>query len=233
MDKTQNYYSDKIVYKPWGQKHVVYNNKNDLAITLIDIKYGHKTSLHSHPKKKTGFIILDGTALVQIGLYKKNVKKFKPLSRLVIRPGLFHSLKADSKKGMCALEFETPYMKNDLIRLEDSYGRQSKSYEGKKHTKKIIDNSLAKFKKPKLGKKNIYKFKNLEILIETKKNFNKFSKKNDKTTTAILDGRIVDNKGQDVIKTGEIVKTSTLCILAKKFKIKKPITILKVSRKNK
>ena len=76
--------------------------------------------------KKTGFIILNGKASVQIGIYKKNIKIYNSLSRLVLRPGLFHSLKAVSKKGLTALEFETPYDKNDLVRFEDRYGREKK-----------------------------------------------------------------------------------------------------------
>ena len=62
-------------------------------------------------------------------------KNFKSLSRLVFRPGLFHSIKAESKEGIYALEFETPYKKNDLLRFKDNYGRKKKDYEGKKFTK--------------------------------------------------------------------------------------------------
>jgi len=51
------------------------------------------------------------------------------------------------------------------------------------------------------------------------------------TTSAILDGKIVDNNGQNVISYGEIVKTSTLRILSDVFKIRKPLTILRVSKK--
>ena len=47
----------------------------------------------------------------------------------------------------------------------------------------------------------------------------------------ILDGKIIDNKGQNVISYGEIVKTSTLRILSDVFKIKKPLTILRVGKK--
>ena len=47
----------------------------------------------------------------------------------MIRTGLFHSTKAISKKGVFALEFETPVNKNDLVRYKDDYGRQSKPYE--------------------------------------------------------------------------------------------------------
>ena len=148
----------------------------------------------------------------------------------MFRPGLFHSIKSASKQGLFALEFETPFKKNDLVRFKDAYGRQSKLYEGKKFTKNI-GSTFMKFKKPKLGKKQKYNFKNLEISLEVSKNLKNFSRKDDKTTSAILDGEIVDNKGQNVIAYGEIVKTSTLRILSDAFKIKKPLTILRVSKK--
>ena len=230
MKKKNNFYCNKVVYKPWGYEYVVYSDSNRLAITFVKINYGHKTSLHCHPQKKTGFIILDGKALVQIGIYKENSKCFRALSRLVFRPGLFHSIKAISKQGICALEFETPFKKNDLVRFMDDYGRQSKHYEGKKFTKNIGSNFI-KFKKPKLGKKRKYNFKNLEILLEVRKNLKNLVKKDDKTTSAILDGNIVDNNGQNVISYGEIVKTSTLRILSDAFEIRKPLTILRVSKK--
>ena len=230
MKKKNNFYCNKVVYKPWGYEYVVYSDLNRLAITFVKINYGHKTSLHCHPQKKTGFIILDGKALVQIGIYKENSKCFRALSRLVFRPGLFHSIKAISKQGICALEFETPFKKNDLVRFTDDYGRQSKHYEGKKFTKNIGSNFI-KFKKPKLGKKRKYNFKNLEILLEVRKNLKNLVKKDDKTTSAILDGNIVDNNGQNVISYGEIVKTSTLRILSDAFEIRKPLTILRVSKK--
>ena len=61
-----------------------------------------------------------------IGIYKKNTKCYNPMSRLVFRKGLFHSLKAKSKTGLYAIEFETPYLKKDLVRLKDNYGRKKK-----------------------------------------------------------------------------------------------------------
>ena len=231
MRKNSNFYYDKIVNKPWGCEYVIYSDSNRFAITFVKINYGHKTSLHCHPQKKTGFVILNGKALVQIGIYKENSKHYNALSRLVFRPGLFHSIKAISKEGVSALEFETPFNKNDLLRFKDDYGRQEKFYEGKKFTKNI-GSKLIQFKKPKSGKKQKYNFNNLEILLEVCKNLKHLTKKDDKTTSAILDGKIADNKGQNCnFLIGEIIKTSTLRILSNIFKIKKPLTILRVSKK--
>ena len=230
MSKNNNFYTNKVVYKPWGHEYVIYSDANRLAITFVKIDCGHKTSLHCHPQKKTGFIILGGKASVQIGIYKENTKNFKSLSILVFRTGLFHYIKAESKEGIYALEFETPYKKNDLLRFKDNYGRKKKDYEGKKFTKNL-NSDFIKFQKPKLNQKYQYDFNNLKIVIEKRKNLKNFSKKDDNSTTDVLDVCIIDSRGQDVISIGEIVKSSTLKILSENFKIKDALTILRVFKK--
>ena len=226
------FYSKKIVNKPWVYEYVIYSDKNKISITYVHVNYNQSTSLHCHPKKKTGFIILKGPALVQIGIYKNNKKKFKSLSRLVFRPGLFHSLKATSKKGLTALEFEVPYIKKDLIRFKDKYGRQDKKYEGREHTNKINSN-LKKFLKPKKNLKNKYFIDDVEIIIEKKKNFKNFSNRDNNSTSSILDGAILDKNKQQVISTGEIVKTKTLKVLSERFGLSKPILVLTAKKKKK
>ena len=54
MKKNNNFYYNKVVYKPWGYEYVIYSSSNRLAITFLKINYGQKTSLHCHPKKKPG-----------------------------------------------------------------------------------------------------------------------------------------------------------------------------------
>ena len=230
MKNTDKFYDNRIVKKPWGYEYTIFRNANKVGITFLNIKHKHKTSLHCHPKKKTGFIILKGEAAVQLGLYNSNTKKYKAPSRLVIRPGLFHSIKALSKQGVCALEFETPVNKKDLVRFKDEYGRQYKPYEGIKYTKKM-GSQLIKFKKPQKGKTQRYIFSNLEISLGIYSEFKSLIKKNDKTISAILNGKIVDKMGQSVISHGEIVKTSTLKKLSEVFKIDKQLTILRVTKK--
>ena len=150
MNKTS--YHDRIVHKPWGYEYTIFKNSNKLAATFVKINYNQKTSLHCHPNKKTSFIILQGNALVQLGIYKSNCKKYTAPSRLVIRPGLFHSIKSISKKGLIALEFEKPAIKKDLLRYKDDYGRANMPYESFKNTS-IINNKLLFFKKPKNKKR--------------------------------------------------------------------------------
>ena len=142
MKNKSSFYDNRVVNKPWGYEYTIYRDFNNLSITLLKINYKQKTSLHCHPKKKTGFIVVSGKALIQLGLWKNTAKYYKAPSKLMIRTGLFHSIKAVSKGGLFALEFETPFNKNDLVRFKDNYGRQSKPYEGKKFTKKIDSNFI-------------------------------------------------------------------------------------------
>ena len=92
MPITNKIYNNHMVKKPWGEEYTIFSNKKKIAITLIKIKPGKMTSLHCHPSKKTGFIILKGSPKIQVGVHKQNTWKSKVLSILVLRPGLFHSL---------------------------------------------------------------------------------------------------------------------------------------------
>ena len=86
MKKKINFnYSNRVILKPWGEEYVIYSDKKKLAITYLKIKKNSSTSLHCHPQKKTGFLILKGTAEVQVGIYKENTKKYKPLSIFILK----------------------------------------------------------------------------------------------------------------------------------------------------
>jgi len=213
---------DSVVKKPWGNEYVVCKN-NKTATWFLNINYKKKTSLHCHPKKKTGFILLSGSVEVMLGFYDKKV--LKAPSKLMIRPGLFHSTKAISKKGAAVLEIETPINKKDLVRFKDNYGRENKPYEGKeKMTKKTTKNLI--FKIPKINKINKYNLRNLEITVEKHSIAKNLFRKPKNTIFAVLGGGLVDKKNQYVLSPGDIVRTDTIKKLSKVFKIKKNISIL-------
>ena len=227
MKKVSSFYDNKIVFKPWGYEYVVYRNLNNLSVTLLSINYNKTTSLHCHPQKKSGFILLGGKALFQLGLRKKNTELHLSPSKRMIARGLFHSIKSVSKKGLLALEFETPVNKNDLVRFKDKYGREKKSYEGKKFTK-LIKSKFIKFKTPKSGSKQIHQIGDVMLSLEVHSNFTKLLKNKNSTIFAILDGSICDNRGRNVLSYGDIIKTDDFRILSKVFKIKKKLKVVKV-----
>ena len=227
MKTIDSFYDNRIVYKPWGYEYVVYRNLNHLCVTLLSIDYDKTTSLHCHPKKKSGFILVGGKALFQLGLWKKRSEVHSSPSKRMIARGLFHSIKALSKNGLLALEFETPVNKNDLVRFKDDYGRQQKSYEGEKFTKNI-GSKFIKFKKPKLGIKQTYEINKVKISLEVHKNFKKLIRNKMNTIFGILDGAIVDRHGRHVLSYGDIIRTNDLKTLSEVFKIKKYLSVVKV-----
>lgn len=224
-------YDNRIITKPWGREYNIFRINKKFAITYLKINKGSSTSLHCHPKKKTGFLILSGTAKVQLGIYSKNKYIYKPMSILVLRAGLFHRIEASKSSDLYALEIETPYIKSDLIRFADNYGRKNKDYEKLSSSKKFEKNDII-FKKPKLKEKKKYFLNGINLTLSYLDNFHKYKNFDDKTVSIVCDGEMIDNKSRTVISSGEIVKSLTLKKLEKNYKIKKKILILKASKKS-
>ena len=95
-------YENNIVKKPWGYEYLMYENEK-VALWFLHIKNGEKTSMHCHPNKTTGLVLLDGEAEVS---FLSNKNKLTPLSKIMIRKGLFHSTQAISNGGAYILENE-------------------------------------------------------------------------------------------------------------------------------
>lgn len=121
-------FTDVVVKKPWGHEFLIRQNSR-VGVWFLHLAAGERTSLHSHPKKKTGLIVLSGVAEVSF-LNGKNI--LRPGDKINIRNGVFHSTRAvDGPLEM--IEVETPNDKSDIIRLEDAYGRSGEPYEGSDH----------------------------------------------------------------------------------------------------
>jgi mannose-6-phosphate isomerase-like protein (cupin superfamily) len=116
----------EAVKKPWGFEYLLYQNK-DVAIWYLHIDPDQMTSLHAHPNKKTGLVLLSGLARVH---FLSGSQFITPSDKVMVRHGVFHRTEATNAKPISLLEIETPVDKNDIVRLEDSYGRAGKPYEG-------------------------------------------------------------------------------------------------------
>lgn len=127
-------YSDVIVKKPWGYEYLAFENEY-VAIWILHISRKRKTSMHCHPRKRTGLILLSGTATFR---HKHGAIELRALDGIVIDKGTFHlteaasSLPMDpvSENGIWVMEIESPPLKTDLVRIGDEYGRAGASYEG-------------------------------------------------------------------------------------------------------
>jgi hypothetical protein len=116
-------HSSSIVKKPWGFEYLAYQN-TEVAIWILHINKNQSTSMHCHPQKTTGLVVMDGIAEISFLADKRILNS---LDKVMIRRGLFHSTKALT--DLILLEIETPNDKQDLVRLKDKYGRETKAYE--------------------------------------------------------------------------------------------------------
>ena len=56
-------YRTKVVKKPWGYEYLAYENDH-VGLWFLHIEKNQQTSMHCHPKKTTGLVLLEGEAEV-------------------------------------------------------------------------------------------------------------------------------------------------------------------------
>ena len=212
------------VIKPWGSEYKIYSNSIS-STKLLRLDHNKSTSLHCHPIKKTGLVLIKGEVEVDLGFY--NTKKLFPISKLMIRPGLFHCTKNLNKQTATILEIETPINKDDMVRFKDNYGRENKPYENTKHMVKLDSNDPL-FDEPKLNSVNEYSVDGVSIKINKTNNLNQLLKLKNDSIIAVLDGGFESENNQLVLSPGDIVGLETIKKLAEIFKIQNYITYLTI-----
>ena len=214
----------KKVIKPWGSEYTIYKNLVS-STKLLKIEKNKSTSLHCHPIKKTGFILIEGTVDVNLGFYNK--KTLNSISRLMIRPGLFHATRNNHSKTAVILEIETPINKDDLVRFKDEYGRENKPYEGKNFMQNLSSDDPI-FEEPEINHTKKYKVGNVTIILEKINDINALKNKDNSTTFAILDGGLESKNNLLVLSPGDIVSGETINKLSEVFNIQNYITYLSI-----
>ena len=180
--------------------------------------------MHCHPNKTTGLILLDGEAELS---FLTNTVNVKPVTKVMIRKGLFHSTKAISENGACVFEIETPVDKHDLVRLDDKYGREGTPYED------------STFETPKAedclwinDSDSDYNFSGCNLKVEVVDSVSKFNKKEDEENIIFLSGGIKTDNGNFVAQAGDVVSSIIIKKLIKLFTIVSDNTIIMTIKKN-
>lgn len=213
------------VIKPWGSEYTFY--KNSITSTKLLKLYPEKqTSFHCHPIKKTGFILLDGEVSVDVGFYDKKV--LNSISKLMIRPGLFHRTENKTDKIATILEIETPIDIDDLVRFKDDYGRKDLPYESKNNMRELDDDDLV-IKTPDLNTYLKYNYFGTVIQIVKTDDIKLLENSPKNTIFGVLEGGLFSQNNKIVLSPGDIVKTDTIKKLAEVFKIKGEISYLSIS----
>ena len=172
-----------IVNKPWGYEYLMYEN-DQVAMWLLHIANGQQTSMHCHPIKTTGLVLLKGEAELSFLADKKLICASE---KQMIGRGLFHSTKAVSDGGIFMLEIETPNDKNDLVRLSDEYGRADSGYETSDH-EMTKTNECVWLEDPELNELHEYNVNGAKLTVERSNDIELLNKKNDNDIIVFLRG---------------------------------------------
>ena len=212
-------YNTNVVKKPWGYEYLAYESKQ-AAIWFLYIKYNHTTSLHCHPNKTTGLILLDGQAETS---FLNNSNKLNPTNKVMIRKGLFHSTKATDERGAWIFEIETPVDKQDLVRFKDSYGREGKPYEDETFEIPKAEDCLWIKDIPE-----VYNFANCILDVKNITDVNEFIDIDDSLNVMFLNCGLLTDYDQKVAGPGDIVLSSTIKELTEVFKKVDPSTLIMI-----
>jgi mannose-6-phosphate isomerase len=119
-------FEPRRVEKPWGWE-LIWAETEAYAGKILFVKAGESLSLQFHNEKDESWFVLEGRAHVQLG-----AKGDRLLEEGVVtagaafhfQPGTVHRVRALEDTRI--LEVSTPQL-DDVVRLEDSYGRKGTS----------------------------------------------------------------------------------------------------------
>ncbi|MDI6761907.1 MAG: hypothetical protein QME83_02640 [Thermodesulfobacteriota bacterium] len=223
MESDMTSYEQIIVKKPWGFEYLMFQN-HMVGIWYLYIKQHAKTSLHCHPRKKTGLILLSGEAVLS---FLNDSVHLKSPSKLMIREGLFHSTEAVSPEGIAVIEVETPREKDNLVRLEDAYGRKEKPYEGTEAIVPLTENCI-QLSPAKKGLDQRYNLHGHTLSVERVEEISELRHRDPEEIIVVLEGGLVSRTGEPIVGPGDVVSMSTLNRLAETFSAPNGISLLTI-----
>ncbi len=110
------------IEKPWG-KFVQFTKNESSTVKILTVKKNEAFSLQYHKEREEFWLIISGSGTVQIG---EEVFEIKQSSRFFIPKGVNHRINA-GEEDVVVLEISTGnFDEEDIVRLEDRYGRVNK-----------------------------------------------------------------------------------------------------------
>src|SRR5689334_1563257 len=112
------------VEKPWGYE-LIWAHTERYVGKILHINAGQKLSRQYHNKKEETFLVQSGEMDLEIGEGENHrVLRMKPLDSFHCLPKTIHRMVAVSDVDV--VEVSTPEL-DDVVRLEDAYGREGTS----------------------------------------------------------------------------------------------------------
>ena len=119
-------FEPRRVEKPWGWE-LIWAQANGYVGKLLFVSAGHSLSLQFHREKDESWYVESGRAELQLGEPGQAVLNTEVVSEgacFHFRPGTVHRVRA--LEDTLIVEVSTPQL-DDVVRLEDEYGREGTS----------------------------------------------------------------------------------------------------------
>ncbi len=112
--------------KPWGHESLFALVDGRYAGKALHVTAGHALSLQYHERKEETISVFSGRITVEVGEHESSLEEFEllPGESIHLRPGMRHRVTALVDSVL--LEASTTDL-DDVVRLEDRYGRQGTS----------------------------------------------------------------------------------------------------------
>lgn len=218
-------YDDRIVNKPWGHEYLLFEN-GQVAMWYLFIRRGECTSMHCHPRKKTGLIVLSGSATVR---FLNNSSPLRAPANMMLRAGLFHQSAADLGTDVALIEIESPVDKMNLVRLDDAYGRQNTAYEPLSATRPL-DATCLRLPQPVAGATPSFSLHERQLRLHRHDDVRELMPRvvaGD--IVVVLEGGLFTDDGEPILTAGDAVSAATLCRLGQAFGSPNGISAIVVS----
>jgi mannose-6-phosphate isomerase-like protein (cupin superfamily) len=118
-------FQPRRVDKPWGHE-LIWAVGDEYVGKVLFVRAGQSLSLQYHEVKDESWLIQSGRARIQLGAVGGELVEevVGPGAAFHYRPGTVHRITA--VEDTTILEVSTPHL-DDVVRLEDSYGREGTS----------------------------------------------------------------------------------------------------------
>jgi mannose-6-phosphate isomerase len=115
--------------KPWGHELIFAAVEGRYAGKVIHVTAGHSLSLQYHREKEETISVLAGEALVEYGRASDELaqRRFLPGDTIHLPPGVLHRVTAITDITFAESSTAAPGWREDVVRLEDKYGRAGTS----------------------------------------------------------------------------------------------------------
>jgi mannose-6-phosphate isomerase len=115
--------------KPWGYELIFAANEGRYIGKIIHVNTGGSLSLQYHLAKEETISVISGEALIQYGSAADQLtdRKFGPGDTIHLPPGVLHRITAISDLDFAEASTAGPGWREDVVRLEDRYGRAGTS----------------------------------------------------------------------------------------------------------